>query len=273
MSDVTQVLPRVGHGGSQAAEELLPLIYDELRKLAAHRMAHELPGHTLQPTALVHEGLLAANCAQCHQPGGPTPALFDARISTTTANAGLINGPLADTRGNGQNRVLYPGSPALSVMLQRVASRRPGQMPLIGTTVVDTSSVQLLTDWINTDALTFQSFSDWQIAQFGNPQLPQAAADADPDGDGALNYLEFLVGTDPHNSSDAWRIVARISNGAVQIRFPRIARRGFEVQSTASLSNCPTRLHGFLWMCRAIARSFPRRNSKPSLKNLSSALQ
>jgi RNA polymerase sigma factor (TIGR02999 family) len=57
-SDVTQVLQRVGQGDSHAAEELLPLVYDELRKLAAHRMGQEMPGHTLQPTALVHEAWL-----------------------------------------------------------------------------------------------------------------------------------------------------------------------------------------------------------------------
>jgi RNA polymerase sigma factor (TIGR02999 family) len=55
MSEVTQILERVEHGDPKAAEELLPLVYDELRKLAAHRMAKEAPGQTLQPTALVHE--------------------------------------------------------------------------------------------------------------------------------------------------------------------------------------------------------------------------
>ena len=51
MSDVTQVLERVDHGDREAAAELLPLVYDELRRLAAHRMAQERPGQTLQPTA------------------------------------------------------------------------------------------------------------------------------------------------------------------------------------------------------------------------------
>ena len=55
MSDVTRILDRVQHGDPKAAEELLPLVYDELRKLAAHKMANEAPGQTLQPTALVHE--------------------------------------------------------------------------------------------------------------------------------------------------------------------------------------------------------------------------
>lgn len=58
MSDVTRILDRVQQGEAKAAEELLPLVYEELRKLAAHKMAHEAPGHTLQPTALVHEAWL-----------------------------------------------------------------------------------------------------------------------------------------------------------------------------------------------------------------------
>jgi RNA polymerase sigma factor (TIGR02999 family) len=58
MSEVTPILARVEQGDSQAAEELLPLVYEELRRLAAHKMAIEAPGHTLQPTALVHEAWL-----------------------------------------------------------------------------------------------------------------------------------------------------------------------------------------------------------------------
>lgn len=58
MSDVTRILSRIEAGDRQAAEELLPLVYDELRKLAAQRMAAERPGHTLQATALVHEAYL-----------------------------------------------------------------------------------------------------------------------------------------------------------------------------------------------------------------------
>jgi RNA polymerase sigma factor (TIGR02999 family) len=58
MSDVTQILQAIEHGDAKAAEELLPLVYQELRRLAAHKMANEAPGHTLQPTALVHEAWL-----------------------------------------------------------------------------------------------------------------------------------------------------------------------------------------------------------------------
>jgi RNA polymerase sigma factor (TIGR02999 family) len=58
MSDVTQVLRAIAEGDPSAASQLLPLVYDELRKLAAHRLAHQAPGQTLQPTALVHEAYL-----------------------------------------------------------------------------------------------------------------------------------------------------------------------------------------------------------------------
>ena len=58
MSDVTQILSQIEDGDGQAAEKLLPLVYDELRKLAAEKMAREKPGQTLQATALVHEAYI-----------------------------------------------------------------------------------------------------------------------------------------------------------------------------------------------------------------------
>ena len=64
MSDVTQILNQIEAGDPSAAEQLLPLVYEELRKLAAAKLAHEQPGQTLQATALVHEAylrLLAGN--------------------------------------------------------------------------------------------------------------------------------------------------------------------------------------------------------------------
>jgi RNA polymerase sigma factor (TIGR02999 family) len=58
MNDVTRILSAIEQGDRQAADQLLPLVYDELRKLAAARMAAEKPGHTLNATALVHEAYL-----------------------------------------------------------------------------------------------------------------------------------------------------------------------------------------------------------------------
>ena len=58
MNDVTRILSAIEQGDPKAAERLLPLVYDELRKLAARRLCHEKPGQTLQATALVHEAYL-----------------------------------------------------------------------------------------------------------------------------------------------------------------------------------------------------------------------
>ncbi len=58
MSEVTRILSAIEQGDASAAEQLFPLVYDELRRLAAEKMAHENPGQTLQATALVHEAYL-----------------------------------------------------------------------------------------------------------------------------------------------------------------------------------------------------------------------
>lgn len=67
MSEVTRILEAIGRGDDQAAEKLLPLVYDELRRIARGRMAQERPDHTLQATALVHEAYLRliGNIDQC----------------------------------------------------------------------------------------------------------------------------------------------------------------------------------------------------------------
>jgi RNA polymerase sigma factor (TIGR02999 family) len=58
MNDVTRIISAIEQGDGQAAEQLLPLVYDELRRIAARKLAQEGPGQTLQPTALVHEAYL-----------------------------------------------------------------------------------------------------------------------------------------------------------------------------------------------------------------------
>jgi RNA polymerase sigma factor (TIGR02999 family) len=72
MADVTHILSAIEAGDPNAAAELLPLVYDELRRLAAARMAAEDPGHTLQPTALVHEAYVRLT-------GGDQPRAWNGR--------------------------------------------------------------------------------------------------------------------------------------------------------------------------------------------------
>src|SRR5256885_1207596 len=68
MHEVTRILSAIERGDCHAAEQLLPLVYDELRKLAAQKMAQEAPGQTLQATALVHEAYLRIVDAANNEP-------------------------------------------------------------------------------------------------------------------------------------------------------------------------------------------------------------
>src|SRR6188472_4720090 len=106
MTDVTRILSQIEQGEPHAAEKLLPLVYDELRKLAAARLAEEKPGQTLQPTALVHEAYLRLV-------GGEQPQDWDGRGHFFSAAAEAMRRILIDrarhknTRkaGGGRRRV------------------------------------------------------------------------------------------------------------------------------------------------------------------------
>jgi len=67
MSEVTRILKSIEQGDAKAGDDLLPLVYEELRRLAAQKMSREAPGHTLQPTALVHEAWLRLTGEQNQQ--------------------------------------------------------------------------------------------------------------------------------------------------------------------------------------------------------------
>ena len=82
MSEVTRILDLMQQGDPKAAEELLPLVYEELRRLAAQKMAREAPGQTLQPTALVHEAWLrlgGGRGGDAPHPGRERPAQAQAQ--------------------------------------------------------------------------------------------------------------------------------------------------------------------------------------------------
>ena len=67
MSDVTRILSQIEQGDPRAAEQLLPLVYNELRKLAAAKLANEKPGQTLQATALVHDAYIRLVDQECQR--------------------------------------------------------------------------------------------------------------------------------------------------------------------------------------------------------------
>jgi len=180
----------------------------------------------------------AANCVQCHQPGGETINPWDARITTPTVAARIINGPLAfPFRNNPTGRVIVPGSLERSIIFYRISNLNSFHMPPLATTVVNTEAVNLLSEWITNALTNYQSFPDWRLAFFNSTDLPSAAPDADPDGDGAVNQLEYLAGSNPSLGGDAWKISIQPKASSVQILFPRLVNRAFEVQWSTNLSD------------------------------------
>jgi uncharacterized repeat protein (TIGR03806 family) len=180
---------------------------------------------------------LAANCAQCHQPGGPALGFWDARISTPTALAGLLNGVLRE--GHSAEVVIKPGAPEQSELYERLAEWGTHHMPPLATSELNQEAIDLLARWITKDLPSNQNYTDWQTAKFGSTTDPKAAPDADPDADGAPNELEYLTGTDPLKPGDGFKAAIEQSPGGVQIVFPQLANRAFEVQFTDNLSATP----------------------------------
>jgi len=103
MSEVTRILSAIDEGDPQAAEELLPLVYDELRKLAAHKLAQEKAGQTLQATALVHEAYLRLV-------GGESSRSYQGRRHFFAAAAGAMRRILTDQARKKQTRKRGGGS-------------------------------------------------------------------------------------------------------------------------------------------------------------------
>ncbi|HMP74316.1 MAG TPA: PQQ-dependent sugar dehydrogenase [Kiritimatiellia bacterium] len=181
---------------------------------------------------------LDANCSQCHRPGGPVPAAFDANIFTPLSQAGIIDGPLADDFGNTDDRVIRRGAPPLSMILTRISTLDLRRMPQIGSTVLDTQSIALITAWITDEASAYETYEEWQELHFGSTEHPDAQPDADPDGDGNSNLLEYRTGTQPTNSLDVWVFDAPDTSGPIPtLAVERTPNTGFEVQVTTNLIN------------------------------------
>jgi RNA polymerase sigma factor (TIGR02999 family) len=114
MSEVTQVLEAIDNGDPTAGDRLLPLVYDELRKLAACKMANEAPGQTLQPTALVHEAWLKL--------GGAEGQLWDGRAHFFGAAAEAMRRILIDNARRRKARRHGGGQPRLDIQEVEVAA-------------------------------------------------------------------------------------------------------------------------------------------------------
>ena len=120
-------------------------------------LAH--PTNTAATLEFRARSLLTANCSPCHQPGGPAGrANWDARITTSTANSGLIRGVPANNFGSTNKFLIAPQSPSNSVLYVRLSARDLGalpsiQMPPLASTLADTQGILLVSNWINSLSL------------------------------------------------------------------------------------------------------------------------
>src|SRR6187401_2300391 len=119
MSDVTHILSQFDAGDPAAAELLLPLVYDELRKLAAARLAHEKPGQTLQATALVHE-------AYVRLVGNQSSEIGSQKSEDGHSAAGLR--PLASGRWHSRGHFFAAAAEAMRRILVERARQKLGPM-------------------------------------------------------------------------------------------------------------------------------------------------
>ncbi len=122
MSDVTRILSQIESGDPSAAEKLLPLVYDELRKLAAAKLAQENPGQTLQATALVHEAYLRLVIGQEPAAKGEEPVKWNSRGHFFGAAAEAMRRILVE-QARRKGRVRHGGD-LQRIELQEVAAAR-----------------------------------------------------------------------------------------------------------------------------------------------------
>ncbi len=135
------IRPLISAGFLKASEK-------ELQNLPAFAA----PGDASQPLEWRARSYLAVNCVQCHQPGGAGGGNWDARYTTPTPAANIVDGPLVNTLGDTANRFMVPGDPARSMVLKRLEGKTAPRMPQFGPPETDDQAIRLLTEWINAPA-------------------------------------------------------------------------------------------------------------------------
>ncbi len=180
---------------------------------------------------------LAVNCVQCHQPGGTAQGNWDARATTPTDLAGLINGVLVNTASDSANRFAVPGDPAHSMVLARIQGAGVPRMPPLATSEIDPNAVSLLTAWIAQELPGRLSFADWQTLHFGSTSAPDSAPTDDPDADGNDNSSEFLNRSLPLVPNAPFAPIGATVGNTFQLSFEHPANRSLLIETTTDFAN------------------------------------
>lgn len=178
---------------------------------------------------------LSVNCAQCHQPGGAAVGNWDARATTPTDSAQLINGLLVNDGGDPLHRWCIPGDTSRSMILKRLSGIGANRMPPLGTNERDLAAEQLLTEWINAALPARQSFSQWQLTHFPSTSTPEAQGTANPDGDGQNNHLEYLLGTNPQSYNAPYQPTTNTDGNVFSLSFTHPANRSVLIETSTNL--------------------------------------
>jgi len=211
---------------------------DQVRTLASFADPDSLAAGPADPASLEWRvrRYLDVNCSFCHQPGGAGGGFWDGRSTTPTDSAGLINGPVSVNFGDAASRVLAPGAPAHSLLLDRMSRRDGRRMPPIGSNEADAAGAALIGEWINalTNRLTFAA---WLGNRLATNFVSEPSRNADSDRDGDPDYLEFLANTDPADPRSVWRPRIASRDGRPVLRIPLPADTALRVETLGTLGD------------------------------------
>lgn len=211
---------------------------DELPDPPAELPKHVAADQTEYSLGARVRSYLDVNCAYCHQDPGIEPLSWRGNLDLNIAQTGLINGLASGGTQHPDDRLVVPGEPARSILLNRAAAANGyTRMPPLATNEIDEVNAQLLTDWINLEASELTDYAAWRLDQFGNGNSPEGEPSADPDGDGESNQREWITLTNPNDGADF--LVALISHDGshVEITLPGRSNRSVVVQRSVDLLN------------------------------------